>query len=79
LKIPRNIHGRDLANHLIKRWEFLESRQTGSHINLRTEIPTGLSVSIPAHKPMKVGTLSNILNYVSQHKGVSVSDLLRNL
>jgi uncharacterized protein (TIGR03435 family) len=58
VRIPKNIYGRDFANHLIRQWAFLELRQTGSHIILRTEQPFGLTISVPAHKPLRAGTRS---------------------
>jgi predicted RNA binding protein YcfA (HicA-like mRNA interferase family) len=62
MKLPRDVYGRDLATHLIRRWGFRELRQTGSHIILRTEVPSALSISIPAHKPLRLGTLSGLLD-----------------
>ena len=79
MKIPRDVYGRDFANHLIRRWDFRELRQTGSHIILRTESPTGLTVSVPDHKPLRVGTFADLLDYIAQHKGVSVAKLLHRL
>jgi predicted RNA binding protein YcfA (HicA-like mRNA interferase family) len=79
MRIPRNVDGRDFANHLIRRWEFQEERQTGSHIILRTQHPQPHTVSVPAHRPMKVGTLKGIATYISVHKHVSVADILSDL
>lgn len=79
MKLPRNVHGRDLANHLIRRWDFRELRQTGSHIILRTEVPSGLSISIPAHKPLRLGTLSGLLDTIAAHKCISIESLLNKL
>ena len=79
MKIPRNVNGRDLANHLIRNWHFLELRQSGSHIILRSEVPVPHTVSIPAHKPLKTGTFRDILSYIASHKAVSIPDLLEDL
>ena len=79
MKIPRSVNGRDLANYLIRTWSFREVRQTGSHIILRSDIPVDHSVSVPAHKPVKTGTLKSIIAYVATHKGVTVADILRDL
>jgi hypothetical protein len=56
VKIPRNVHGRDLADHLCKRWDYREAHQTGSHIILDSDTPTHHRIPIPAHKPLRVGT-----------------------
>lgn len=77
MKIPRSLYGRDLADHLIRHWDYLESHQTGSHIILRTETPTGQTLPIPAHKPLLLGTLNAILKMVASHKGVSRDAILR--
>jgi predicted RNA binding protein YcfA (HicA-like mRNA interferase family) len=79
VKLPRNLYGRALADHLIRHWQYSEAHQTGSHIVLRTEIPSGQTLPIPAHKPLKTGTLSAVLRMVSDHKQVSREDILRNL
>jgi predicted RNA binding protein YcfA (HicA-like mRNA interferase family) len=79
VKTPRDIYGRELADHLIRRWQYREDRQTGSHIVLRTEVPSGQTLPIPAHKPMRTGTLAAILPMVADHKNVSREEVLRGL
>ncbi|WP_317890421.1 type II toxin-antitoxin system HicA family toxin [Granulicella paludicola] len=77
MKTPRDIYGRDLANHLVRLWQYVEDRQLGSHIILRTDEPTGQTLPIPAHKPLKTGTLSAIVRMVADHKQVSRKDILQ--
>jgi predicted RNA binding protein YcfA (HicA-like mRNA interferase family) len=79
LKTPRDIYGRDLADHLIKHWQYVEDRQTGSHIILRTDIPSGQTLPIPAHKPLRTGTLAAIVRMVADHKHVYREDIMRRL
>ena len=79
MKTPRDIFGRELADHLIRHWQYREGRQVGSHIILRTDIPTGQTLPVPAHKPMRAGTLAAILRMVAEHKGVSREDVLKEL
>jgi len=79
VKIPRDLYGRALADHLIRHWRYKETHQTGSHIILRTETPASQTLPIPAHKPLRTGTLSAILRMVSDHKHVSREDILKNL
>jgi predicted RNA binding protein YcfA (HicA-like mRNA interferase family) len=76
LRVPGDVHGRDFADHPIRRWEFRELRLTGSHLVLRTESPAGLTISIPAHKPLRVGTFRDVLEVVSSHKNVTPEDLV---
>jgi len=79
VRVPKDIYGRDFANHLIRRWDFREVRQTGSHIILRTESPFGFTASVPAHKPLRPGTLRNLLKDIADLKGVEPVDILNNL
>jgi len=77
VRVPKDIHGRDFANHLIRRWLFRELRQTGSHIILRTEHPSRFTVSVPAHKPLRPGTLRNLIDAIAEHKDIVSTELLR--
>jgi len=79
VRVPKDLNGRDFANHLIRHWDFHQTRQSGSHILLRTEIPSGMTVSVPAHKPMKPGTLRQIITDVAVHKGVASEMILQDL
>jgi predicted RNA binding protein YcfA (HicA-like mRNA interferase family) len=79
MKVPRDLSGTRLVSGLCRRWGYRELRQTGSHIILRTEIPTGQTLPVPAHKQLRVGTLNAILRLVANHKGVSVEDVLETI
>ena len=48
-------------------------------MKLRSENPLAHSVTIPAHKPHKPGTLNSILTEVCEHNQVSLNELLRGL
>ena len=79
MKLARNVDGIDLANHLVRRWGYTFVKQTGSHMKLKTEYPTGHTATIPAHKPIKTGTLNNILKDIADHKQVTRDDILLDL
>ncbi|ADW68443.1 type II toxin-antitoxin system HicA family toxin [Granulicella tundricola] len=79
MKTPRNLHGSKLVDHLVRCWGYRRAHQTGSHIHLRTDFPTGQTVIIPDHRPLKVGTLNSILDQVAYHRGVPRQDILRDL
>lgn len=79
MKTPRNVYGTDLAKHLCKHWEFQQSHYTGSHIMLDTKTPFPRRTSVPAHRPVAIGTLNSILDDVAKHKNVTREDLLRDL
>ena len=79
MKTPRDVYGRHLADHLIRRRQYTEDRQSGSHIQLRTDTPSGQTLPIPAHKPLRTGTLAAIVRMVAEHKGVDREQVLQGL
>jgi len=68
VKIPRDVYGRDPADLLCRARGYREVNQAGSHIILETDSPVHHRVSVPAHKPLRVGTLSAILRQVATAK-----------
>ena len=60
MKLPRDLSGLELAKAL-SGVGYRVTRQTGSHIRLTADQPSQHHVTIPAHDPLKVGTLSGIL------------------
>jgi predicted RNA binding protein YcfA (HicA-like mRNA interferase family) len=77
MKLPRDLSGEALARHLTKRWHYERVHQVGSHIILQTEDPFQHRVAVPAHTPLRVGTLNSILSAVAAHKGVTKEDVLK--
>ena len=66
MKLPRDLGGEELSLLLV-RYGYSVTRQVGSHIRLTTNIKgTENHITIPKHKPLKVGTLSNILKSVAE-------------
>jgi len=78
MKLPRDLSGTALAKAL-GRIGYRVSRQTGSHIRLTADMPTQHHVTIPAHDPLKLGTLTAILGDVAAHQQVSRDALLDRL
>ncbi|MGG6264820.1 type II toxin-antitoxin system HicA family toxin [Leptolyngbya sp. AN03gr2] len=78
MKLPRDLSGLELAKRL-KRFEYVIDRQTGSHIRLTTEQNGEHHITIPAHNPLKVGTLSAILGDVAEHLELSRDELIAEL
>jgi predicted RNA binding protein YcfA (HicA-like mRNA interferase family) len=78
LKLPRDLSGHGLAKAL-GRVGYRITRQTGSHLRLSTESAPQHHVTIPAHDPLKVGTLAGILGDISAHLQISREELLRRL
>jgi len=79
VKFPRDVYGRDLADVLCSAWGYREVNQVGSHIILQTETPTHHRISVPAHKPLRLGTFSAILREVAAAKRTTREAILDTL
>lgn len=75
MKLPRDLTGEELLRGL-RRIGYIFERQAGSHMILRCESPRAHSVTVPNHKPLKVGTLSSILHEIALQRTMSVESLL---
>ena len=60
MKLPSDLSGHALVSHIV----------------VQTQDPTPHRVSIPAHKTLRVGTLSAVLRSVANHKGVDRQKIL---
>jgi predicted RNA binding protein YcfA (HicA-like mRNA interferase family) len=78
MKLPRDLSGVSLAQAL-KVLGYDISRQTGSHIRLTTFQNGEHHVTVPAHNPIKIGTLAGILADIARHHEISRDELLRRL
>jgi predicted RNA binding protein YcfA (HicA-like mRNA interferase family) len=75
MKLPRDVDGAKLAQAL-KVLGYETARQKGSHIRITTQRDGENHEVIPAHRPIKAGTLSGILKHIAAHHGMSVDELL---
>jgi len=75
VRLPRDLSARDLAARLT-RLGYQTDHQTGSHIRLTTVRDGEHHVTVPAHDPLKVGTLNAVLRDVAEHHGLSRRELL---
>jgi predicted RNA binding protein YcfA (HicA-like mRNA interferase family) len=78
MKLPRDWGGEELA-HRLRRHGYEITRQTGSHMRLTTFKGGEHHVTIPQHKPLRVGTLNAVLRDVADHLGVERDDLITSL
>lgn len=76
MKLPRDVSGNDLAKGLRKHFGYEFSRQTGSHVRLSTSLGGAHHVTVPAHDPLKPGTLRAILGEVASHHRIEVESVL---
>ena len=57
----RKLSGKDMCKILAKH-DFVEVRRRGSHIVMQHRIPGGtITVPIPDHKELRIGTLQSII------------------
>lgn len=79
MKLPRDIDGEELARVLDK-YGYKITRQTGSHIRLTSAIKgADHHITIPSHNPLKIGTLSSILNEVATYLEMDRKTLIEKL
>nr|WP_238717859.1 type II toxin-antitoxin system HicA family toxin [Petrachloros mirabilis] len=68
----------DLVKTLAK-LGYETTRQAGSHVRLTTRENGEHHITIPAHSPIKIGTLNSILRDVANHFNLERDDLLNRL
>ncbi len=78
MRLPRDISGEHLTKAL-KIFGYFATRQTGSHIRLTTRERGEHHITIPNHDPLRIGTLSGILDDVAAHFDLSRDDLIDKL
>ena len=71
--------GEELAA-LLGKYDYKITRQTGSHIRL-TSASKGFEhhITIPRHKPLRVGTLSSIVNEIAAYLEIERQKLVKEL
>ncbi|MDH5400745.1 MAG: type II toxin-antitoxin system HicA family toxin [Cyclobacteriaceae bacterium] len=75
MKLPRNLSGSDLIK-ILKKLGYEPTRQVGSHVRLTSSQNGTHHITIPFHKPLKIGTLSAILKDVAHHFNMTKEDLV---
>lgn len=79
MRIPRDLNGADLAKRL-GQFGYTITRQSGSHMRLtRIDVGREQHLTIPAHKPLRVGTLRQILKDVADHTHQTLENVLEAL
>lgn len=79
MKLPRDMGGEELAA-LLDRYGYKITHQTGSHMRL-TSTSKGFEhhITIPKHKPLRIGTLSSIVNEIAAYLEIERQELVREL
>ncbi|HJH31109.1 MAG TPA: type II toxin-antitoxin system HicA family toxin [Methanosarcinaceae archaeon] len=78
-RMPRDVSHKDL-HAVLKKYGYTISRQTGSHVRLKSEFMGHEHfITIPAHNPIKIGTLNNILKSMAAYLKMDKEDLVQSL
>ncbi len=78
MKLPRNLTGLELIK-ILEVLGYKITRQSGSHIRITTLRNGEHHVTIPAHSPLKIGTLAAIISDIAQHFNLTRDELLNRL
>lgn len=78
MKIPRDLSGEGLAK-LVKKYGYLTTRISGSHIRLTTNQGGEHHITIPKHTTIKIGTLNCIFNEIAIHLKIDINKLIKEL
>ena len=74
MRVPRDVDAGDLIK-LLEKYGYVIQRQTGSHIRLhKLLIGTEHNITIPNHKPIKIGTLQCIAKDVCEVNQIDIHD-----
>jgi len=79
MKLPRDLASADLEKALRRAFGYQCTRQTGSHRRVTTQTGGEHHLTIPAHDPLKPGTLRAILGEVATHHRLTLEDVLGQL
>ena len=77
MKLPRDLDAAELVKAL-SRIGYRIVRQSGSHIRLQCSAPQH-SLTIPNHRPLRIGTLAAILADVATQQRIDREALARQL
>ena len=78
MKTPRDLSWQDVVRSLSK-LGYIVVRQTGSHVRLSTMHNGEHHVTVPAHDPIRVGTLNAIISDCAAHFGKTKSEIMQEL
>jgi len=77
MKTPGNLSAQSLIK-ILSKYGYETTRQKGSHIRLTRNSAEGEHhITIPNHDPLRLGTLSSILNDVSEHLKIDKEDFFK--
>lgn len=71
MRTPRDVSGRTLAKPPEREFGYVVTRQRGSHIRITTETGGTHHITLPDHDPLRLGTMTAVLNEVATHLKLS--------
>jgi predicted RNA binding protein YcfA (HicA-like mRNA interferase family) len=78
-RMPRDVTYKNLCSVLSK-YGYAITRQTGSYIRLSSNfMGHEHSITIPAHSPIKIGNLNNILKCIAKYLELPKENLIESL
>ena len=79
MKVPRDVDAGELVK-LLERCGYTTIRQTGSHIRMNKKLDDREhDITVPNHKPIKIGTLQGIAKDVCFNNNFSIADFYAQL
>ena len=78
MRTPRDKSWQEVVRAL-SRFGYQVVRQTGSHVRLTTQQKGEDHVTVPAHNPVRVGTLNAIVGHVARHFGKTLPEMMDEL
>jgi len=79
MRVPRDVDA-DSIIRLLEKYGYIIVRQTGSHIRMSKKTDEGEhSITIPNHKPIKIGTLQSIAKDISSFNKLDINNFYRQL
>lgn len=78
MRLPRDLSGAELIEVLSRVGDRV-TRQSGSHVRLSSDTDPQHHITVPAHDPLRVGTLAAILSDVGGNLQLDRQQLLKRL
>ena len=79
MRVPRDVDAIELVK-LLERYGYIVIRQTGSHIRMSKITSEGEhAVTIPNHKPIKIGTLQSIAKDICNVNKLDIKNFYKQL
>lgn len=75
MKLPRDMDAAELIK-VLARLGYQPVRQSGSHIRLQCNDPSH-AITVPNHRPLRVGTLAAIISDVAAQHGIERDALVK--